>query len=84
MKSNRSQLNKFYEALKNQPKTNSMVCSETGLTQKNTCRYKRALQKANKLWEIKKDICKITGYKATYLTTNESLKPPQTQLQLFS
>jgi len=73
----------FYESLKEQPKTQSMVCAETGILQKNTCRYKRKLEKANLLWEVKRTHCKKTGFRASYLTTNEDLKPPQSQLQLF-
>ena len=74
----------FYDSLKEQPKTNSMVCAETGLLQKNTCRYKRELEKANLLWVVERRICQATGFRASYLTTNEDLKPPQSQLQLFA
>lgn len=64
--------------------TASMLAEETGIKQKNICRYKRDLENAGRLWEIKKDICQVTGFKAWYVTTNPEYKPKQLQqLSLF-
>jgi hypothetical protein len=52
--------------------TASMVAEATGIYQKNICRYKRDLEKTGRLWEVKKDICKRTGFKASYLTTDQT------------
>ena len=65
--------------------TKTMAAKDTGIPQKNICRVKRKLEKANRLWEIKHGKCKVTGYMAMYLTTNKELLPPEIefQLQLF-
>jgi hypothetical protein len=65
--------------------TASMVTECTGVPQKNICRYKRDFEKAGLLWEVKKDICKATGYKAWYLTTDPAKAPSMnvSQLKLF-
>jgi len=49
-----------------------MVAAATGVPQKNICRYKRDLEKAGRLWEITKAACKLTGFKAWYLTTDKA------------
>jgi hypothetical protein len=59
--------------LKNNVATASMISKATGISQKNICRYKRDLEKAGTLWEVKKALCAITGFKAWYLTTNAKL-----------
>jgi len=65
--------------------TASMLAEQTGIKQKNICRYKRDLEQSGRLWEIKKDICQLTGFKAWYLTTNPDLRPlNQNQLSLFT
>jgi hypothetical protein len=63
--------------------TASMVAAETGIPQKNICRYKRDMEKAGFLWEIEKKPCKETGFKAWYVTTNPDLAPNNDQLSLF-
>lgn len=64
--------------------TASMVSDETGIPQKNICRYKRDLEKAGMLWEIIKTTCKKTGFKAWYLTTDPDKAPKcSNQLYLF-
>ena len=60
-----------------------MVSAATGIPQKNICRYKRDLEKAGRLWEIEKKLCKQTGFKAWYLTTNPEQAPFNNQLNLF-
>ncbi len=64
--------------------TASMVEAATGVKQKNICRYKRDLEKAGRLWEIEKKACKVTGFKAWYLTTDKGKAPiSKPQLNLF-
>ena len=53
--------------------TATMVCEVTGIKQKNFCRYKRELEKLGLLFEVKKGICEITKFRASYLTTNPDL-----------
>jgi hypothetical protein len=79
------QLQVLFNYLKNHTATASMVSEATGIYQKNICRFKRSLQKAGLLWEVKKTSCKVTGFKAHYLTTDPA-KAPQDhykQLTLF-
>lgn len=79
-----NQLQTIFQYLKDQEATASMVADATGIYQKNICRYKRDLEKAGRLWETIKTTCKKTGFKAWYLTTDET-KASNTspQLKLF-
>ena len=70
-----SQLKTIFQYLQNNIATASMVSAATGIPQKNICRYKRDLEKAGRLWETEKKLCKKTGFKAWYLTTNPELFP---------
>jgi hypothetical protein len=79
-----TQLKEFYHYLQNNIATASMVSKATGIPQKNLCRYKRDLELANRLWEIEKTVCKHTGFKAWYLTTDPAKAPRSNQqLNLF-
>jgi hypothetical protein len=80
-----NQTQTIFQYLLENTATASMVSKATGIPQKNICRYKRDLEKANRLWEITKAICKETGFKAWYLTTDKGKAPKhfQTQLNLF-
>lgn len=75
----------FYEYLMEHTATCSMVSEATGIKQKNLCRYKVELQRANLLWEIDFKPCLITGFMAQWLTTNPDLIPTidKRQLSLF-
>ena len=78
------QLQTIFQYLVQHVATASMVSKATGVPQKNICRYKRDLERAGRLWEIAKDHCKETGFKAWYLTTNPSKAPNHSpQLNLF-
>lgn len=79
----KSQLKTIFQYLQEHIATASMVSAETGIPQKNICRYKRDLEKAGRLWEIEKKLCKKTGFKAWYLTTNPEQAPFNNQLNLF-
>jgi len=80
-----NQLQTIFQYLYERMATASMVADDTGIYQKNICRYKRDLEKAGRLWEVEKKLCKKTGFKAWYITTNPNLAPKHsiTQLNLF-
>ena len=80
-----NQLQTIFQYLTENDATASMVADATGIYQKNICRYKRDLEKAGRLWEIEKKLCKKTGFKAWYLTANPDKAPKHllTQLNLF-
>ena len=78
-----NQLQTIFYYLLNNVATASMVSAATGIPQKNICRYKRDLEKTGQLFEIEKKICKVTGFKAWYLTTNPEKAPFNNQLNLF-
>lgn len=79
--SRRTQLKTIFQYLNDHIATASMTELATGVHQKCICRYKRDLEKAGLLWEVKKDFCKRTGFKAWYLTTNPE-KAPNGSIQL--
>jgi hypothetical protein len=66
----KNQKKTIFNYLQHNVATASMVSVSTGIIQKNICRYKRDLEKAGHLWEIEKKLCKQTGFKAWFLTTN--------------
>lgn len=70
-----TQLKTIFTYLENNVATASMVSAATGIPQKNICRYKRDLEQAGYLAEIKKAACKITGFLAWYITTDKKQFP---------
>jgi DNA-binding IclR family transcriptional regulator len=78
-----NQIVKVYEYLQNHLATATMVAKETGIPQKNICRYKRTLELNGMLSQVKKSRCQETGFKAWYLTTNPRLFNSVQQMQLF-
>lgn len=79
-----NQLQTIFEYLKKNIATASMVSNATKIPQKNICRYKRDLEQAGRLWELYKDNCKLTGFKAWFLTTDPDKVPDfNKQLNLF-
>lgn len=80
----RNELKIFAAYLKGNVVTCSMASEALHIPQKNLCRYKRTLQKADLLWVTKKAHCKITGFIAQWLTTDARRKPRNPQIQLFS
>ena len=78
-----TQLQTIFEYLQNNIATASMVAAATKVPQKCITRYKRDLEKSNRLWEIEKKFCEKTGFKAWYLTTNPDIAPNNNQLKLF-
>jgi hypothetical protein len=72
----------IFEFLKQYTATASMVTQATGIPQKSICRYKRDLEKKGLLYEVEKKHCKLTGFRAWYLTTNTELFPKSNQLKV--
>lgn len=80
----KSQQETIFRYLQEQVATASMVSAATGIPQKNICRYKRDLELSGQLWEIERKVCKKTGFRAWYLTTDPEKAPKGTiQLSLF-
>jgi hypothetical protein len=83
----KTQFEAFCQYLDYHLATASMASKVLNIPQKNLCWYKRQLEKAGKLWAIELKPCKVTGYKAHYLTTNKdlatSVKNLSNQLALF-
>ncbi len=78
-----NQLQSMYLYLKKREATASMIAKATGIYQKNICRYKRTLEKAGLLKEVRKGYCKVTRHLAWYLTTDPERFPKSPQLRLF-
>jgi predicted transcriptional regulator len=79
-----TQLKTIFQYLQDNIATASMVTDATGVPQKCITRYKRDLERAGYLWEVTKTYCKKTGFKAWYLTTDETKVPNHSnQLNLF-
>ena len=82
-KSCKTQKQTIFQYLKDHIATASMVSDSTGIPQKNITRFKRDLEIAGRLWETEKRICKHTGFRAWYLTTNPNNAPFDNQLKMF-
>lgn len=63
----------FFEYLKTHIATASMVTKATGIPQKNITRFKREYEKAGLLIEVFCNTCKVTGFRAWYLSTNPDM-----------
>jgi len=79
----RTQLQTIFHYLQKRVATASMVSKATGVPQKCITRYKRDLEQTGRLMEVKKTVCEVTGFRAWYITCNESLFPSKNQLKLF-
>ena len=79
----KTQLITIFLYLKDHVATASMVSAATGIAQKCVTRYKRDMELAGRLWEVRRDYCKHTGHKAWYLTTDPEFKMNDNQLNLF-
>ncbi len=71
--SHNNQKKLFLEYLKENTATCSMVTEATGIPQKCLRRYKIELQKQGILIEVFTTKCRITGFRAAYLSTNTAL-----------
>ncbi|MBE0390197.1 hypothetical protein [Flavobacterium sp. PL002] len=68
-----TQLKTIFHYLQTNISTASMVSEATGIPQKNITRYKRDLEQQGLLFEVEKKLCKLTGFKAWYISTNKDL-----------
>jgi hypothetical protein len=73
----------IFHYLQEHTATASMVTDATGIAQKCITRYKRDLEKANRLWEVIRTFCQLTGFRAYYLTTDPTKAPKTAKLNLF-
>lgn len=78
----KSQLQILVEYLRKYVATASMVTQQTGVPQKNICRYKRDLEKAGLIWKVERKPCKATGHRAWFLTTDPDKAPSKSIIQL--
>ncbi len=69
----KAQEKRYFEYLKTHIATNSMVSKSLNIPQKNLTRYKRYFEKRGMLKEVYRKFCKLTGFRASYLTTNPDL-----------
>lgn len=76
-----NQLQTIFQYLHHHVATASMVADATGIPQKNICRYKRDLEKAGQLKEVEKKLCRLTGFRAWYITTDQTKFPVLPQQQ---
>ena len=68
-----TQEKRIYLFLRSRLATTAMISKATGIPEISICRRKRDLEKAGKLWAVEQKACKVTGYKAWYLTTASDL-----------
>lgn len=78
----KTELITIFEYLEKNVCTASMLSDATGIKQKNITRYKRDLEKQNLLREVYKDYCKLTGFKAWYITAKPDLLPKSNQTKI--
>ena len=79
-----AQMKVVFIAFIKEPKTMLQVSIETGILRANICRYIATFRKQNKVQELKKDYCPISGHKAGFYTTNKKLfRNIITQYQIF-
>ena len=71
--SHKAQMKVYFEYLKTNVASNSMVTDATGIPQKCLTRYKRTFEKQNLLCQMYRKRCKITSRMVWYLTTNQTL-----------
>jgi len=74
-RSHATQFKEFFEYLQTHVATATECAVALNIYRPNACRYKRWLEASGRLWEIKKAPCKITGFKAAYLSANPALAP---------
>lgn len=75
--------NKVKEYLITHNATATMCAVALGIYRPNLCRHKAELEKEGYLKETHKGLCKVTGFKAAYLSAFDSKLPvPQLQIEL--
>ena len=64
------EIKRVYEYLKTNTATATQVALALNIHRPNVCRYKRKLERASLLKEVKKTICPATKHRASLLTTD--------------
>lgn len=77
-----SQLQAFYNYLFRNVCTVAMASKALSISEKNLCRHKATLEKAGRIFIVKREKCEHTGFLANYLSTNP-IHAPQSQMKLF-
>jgi hypothetical protein len=72
----------YYEYLQEHVAANSMASESLSISQEKICNNKVELEKLNLLWEVYFRPCRLTGFKAQWLTTNPTLIPEVKHIQL--
>jgi len=78
-----SQKERVYLSFSQYPKTMLMVAIETGIYRANICRIVAELRKEKRIEVSRNQLCKVSGYRAGFLTTNPDLFSKVEQLNLF-
>ena len=78
-----NELKAVYEYLQTHIATATMAAIALNIYRPSLCRRKRTLELSGLLVEVKEGICKVTGCKAAYLTSNPAWFPISQQLNLF-
>lgn len=79
----KAQKKRFYNYLKKNLCSCTMVSKALRIEQKCLTRYKREFEKCGILWQAKKGKCMHTNRIVWYLTTNPELIPIDKQTKLF-
>lgn len=69
-----TQINQFQQYLFHNIATVAMAYKAIGISEKKLCRYKILLQERGLLFLVYRGLCKKTGFKASFITTNSKLK----------
>lgn len=65
-----AQKKKVFQSLFQRPQTMLMVSREVCVMRENICRYIRDFKKSNTVCAVKEDVDPITGFKATFWSTD--------------
>lgn len=81
-KSQLSQHRTLYAYWLTNTSTSFMASKHLDIPIQNVCRYKRNFEEQGKLWKVKRDRCKVSGFRAWYLSCdpNDNIT---NQLELF-
>lgn len=79
----KAQMKRFFQCLKERPKTTKMASVELGIQRANLTRYVAEFEKRNLITTVDKKPCEITKHKAKYYSTDEQYFSSETQPELF-
>jgi hypothetical protein len=77
------ELLRFHAYLQTHTASAGMVCAALGIYRPNGCRYVATLRKAGRLIVVKRDVCKITKFRADYLSCDSALVGHARQLSFL-